>query len=83
MQADLFVMGAYWLCFMTVDLLAGIVAFALEKKEDWHLLWLLLPQRVGYRQLIYWVVIKALVQALRGPHVGWGKLERTGRVVAV
>jgi hypothetical protein len=29
---------------------------------------------------MYYVVIKALTQALRGPHVGWGKLERSGRV---
>jgi hypothetical protein len=66
---------------MTIDLLAGVVAFALERREQWRLLWLMLPQRIGYRQLSYWVVIKALVQALRGPRVGWGKLERTGRVL--
>jgi cellulose synthase/poly-beta-1,6-N-acetylglucosamine synthase-like glycosyltransferase len=83
MQSDLLNTGAYWLCFMTIDLLAGVVAFALERREQWRLLWLLLPQRIGYRQLIYWVVIKAMVQALRGPLVGWGKLERTGRVVPV
>jgi peptidoglycan/xylan/chitin deacetylase (PgdA/CDA1 family)/spore germination protein YaaH len=80
-QDDLFITGAYWLCFMAIDLLAGVIAFALERREQWRLLWLLLPQRIGYRQIIYWVVIKALVQALRGPRVGWGKLERTGRVL--
>jgi peptidoglycan/xylan/chitin deacetylase (PgdA/CDA1 family)/spore germination protein YaaH len=80
-QDDLIINGAYWLCFMAIDLLAGVIAFALERGEQWRLLWLMLPQRIGYRQLSYWVVIKALVQALRGPRVGWGKLERTGRVV--
>jgi cellulose synthase/poly-beta-1,6-N-acetylglucosamine synthase-like glycosyltransferase len=83
MQDDLLITGTYWLCFMAIDLLAGVVAFALEKRENWRLLWLLLPQRIGYRQLIYWVVIKALVQAVRGPRVGWGKLARTGRVAPV
>jgi hypothetical protein len=82
MQDDLMITGAYWLCFMAIDLLAGVVAFALEKNEDWCLLLLLLPQRIGYRQLTYWVVIKALVQAVRGSRVGWGKLERSGRVAA-
>ena len=29
---------------------------------------------------MYYVVLKAIVQAMRGPMVGWGKLARTGRV---
>jgi hypothetical protein len=29
---------------------------------------------------MYWVVLKAVSAALRGPSVGWGKLERSGRV---
>jgi hypothetical protein len=33
-------------------------------------------QRFGYRQLMYYVVVKAVVTAVRGPRVGWGKLER-------
>jgi hypothetical protein len=31
---------------------------------------------------MYGVVIRALASALRGPMVGWGKLERSGRVSA-
>ena len=68
--------------FTLVDLLAGVVAFALERRERWRLLWLLIPQRIGYRQIMYYVVLKAITQALRGPRVGWGKLERSGRVAA-
>ncbi len=68
----------FWLAFTLIDLLVGVVAFALERREQWRLLWLLIPQRIGYRQLAYYVVLKALAQALRGPQVGWGKLERTG-----
>lgn len=41
---------------------------------------LLVAQRLVYRQLMYSVVIRALLSALRGPWVGWGKLERSGRV---
>ncbi|MDB5680366.1 MAG: polysaccharide deacetylase, partial [Sphingomonas bacterium] len=75
-------MLAYWLVFTAIDLLSAIVAFALERREKWRLLWLLIPQRIGYRQIMYYVVLKAITQALRGPSVGWGKLQRTGRVTA-
>jgi cellulose synthase/poly-beta-1,6-N-acetylglucosamine synthase-like glycosyltransferase len=79
---DLQTMLTYWLVFTAIDLLAATIAFALERRERWRLLWLLIPQRIGYRQVMYYVVLKALAQALRGPMVGWGKLARTGRVTA-
>ncbi|MES2097187.1 MAG: glycosyltransferase [Pseudomonadota bacterium] len=75
-------MLAYWLIFTLIDVLSAVVAFALERREKWSLLWLLIPQRIGYRQVMYYVVLKAIAQALRGPMVGWGKLQRTGRVQA-
>ncbi len=75
-------MATYWLVFTAIDLLAATIAFALERRERWRLLWLLVPQRIGYRQVMYYVVLKAIVQALRGPSVGWGKLERRGRVAS-
>jgi len=79
-QTDVVQMAIYWGLFTAIDFLAATVAFALERRERWRLLWLLVPQRIGYRQVMYYVVLKALVQALRGPWVGWGKLERSGRV---
>ena len=79
---DVETMLVYWLVFTAIDLLAATVAFALERRETWRLLWLLIPQRIGYRQVMYYVVLKAIAQALRGPMVGWGKLQRTGRVTA-
>ncbi|MBB4154751.1 cellulose synthase/poly-beta-1,6-N-acetylglucosamine synthase-like glycosyltransferase/peptidoglycan/xylan/chitin deacetylase (PgdA/CDA1 family)/spore germination protein YaaH [Sphingomonas jinjuensis] len=79
---DIETMLAYWLIFTAIDLLAAVIAFALERREQWRLLWLLIPQRIGYRQVMYYVVLKAIAQALRGPKVGWGKLQRTGRVDA-
>ncbi|CUS45383.1 Glycosyltransferase [hydrothermal vent metagenome] len=81
-QHDVERMLVYWLVFTAIDLLAAVIAFALERREKWRLLWLLIPQRIGYRQVMYYVVLKAIAQALRGPHVGWGKLQRTGRVTA-
>ncbi|MDO7840972.1 glycosyltransferase [Sphingomonas immobilis] len=81
-QHDVETMLIYWLVFTAIDLLAATIAFALERREKWSLLWLLIPQRIGYRQIMYYVVLKAITQALRGPKVGWGKLQRTGRVQA-
>jgi cellulose synthase/poly-beta-1,6-N-acetylglucosamine synthase-like glycosyltransferase/peptidoglycan/xylan/chitin deacetylase (PgdA/CDA1 family)/spore germination protein YaaH len=81
-QTDIAKMVTYWIAFTTIDMLSGVVAFALERGERWRLMWLLIVQRIGYRQLMYYVVLKAIAAALRGPRVGWGKLERSGRVAA-
>mgnify|MGYP001546769890 CR=1 FL=1 len=72
----------YYCIFMVVDLLAAAIGFFMEKREDWSLLWWLMLQRFGYRQLMYYVVVRSIFAALRGPSVGWGKLERAGTVKA-
>jgi len=38
----------------------------------------LVPMRFVYRQTMYYVVIKAIIQALRGPKVGWSSIARSG-----
>jgi peptidoglycan-N-acetylglucosamine deacetylase len=65
---------------MAVDLLAASIAFLLERKEDRSLLWWLMLQRFGYRQIMYYVVAKSVVKALQGRLVGWSKLERKATV---
>jgi len=62
---------------------SAAVGFAIEKREQWSLLWWLPLQRFGYRQIMYYVVLKSVVRALTGLHVGWGKLERTATVDAM
>jgi peptidoglycan-N-acetylglucosamine deacetylase len=81
-QSDVIRMGIYWVSFMAIDYLCGWVAYRMEKREKRYPGLLLLAQRFVYRQLMYWVVIRAVANALRGPWVGWGKLERSGRVEA-
>lgn len=71
-------MGMFWLLFAAIDLVAGLIAFVLEKREDKKLLGWLVPMRFVYRQTMYYVVIKAIVQALRGPRVGWSSIARSG-----
>jgi cellulose synthase/poly-beta-1,6-N-acetylglucosamine synthase-like glycosyltransferase/peptidoglycan/xylan/chitin deacetylase (PgdA/CDA1 family)/spore germination protein YaaH len=70
----------YYALFVTVDYLAAILAFALERKESWGLLIWLFWQRFFYRQLMYYVAVKSTLTSLRGAVVGWGKLERKATV---
>ena len=79
---DVYTMLTFWVVFTTIDMLAATIACALERRETGSRLGLLIPQRIGYRQIMYYVVLKAITQAMRGPMVGWGKLQRTGRVQA-
>ena len=64
--------------FLVVDWLAAVIAFWMEPGEDRRLTWLILLQRFAYRQVMYWVVLRAIGAAVRGHVVGWGKLERKG-----
>jgi spore germination protein YaaH/peptidoglycan/xylan/chitin deacetylase (PgdA/CDA1 family)/GT2 family glycosyltransferase len=73
---DLFRTGFYWGAFVLVDISAAMLGMALEKRAPWRELIWLPVQRFGYRQMMYYVVVKAVVTAVRGPRVGWGKLER-------
>jgi GT2 family glycosyltransferase len=79
-ETDVLRMGAYWLGFTLIDLACGLVAFRLDVREKRLPALLLLSQRFVYRQLMYGVVIRAVSAALAGLGIGWGKLERTGRV---
>ena len=79
-QTDVLRMGFYWIGFTTIDLACGWIAFRLDVREKRFPALLLLTQRFVYRQLMYGVVIRAVGAATAGLGIGWGKLERTGRV---
>ena len=66
-NTDLVTVGIYYVVFMVVDLLAAMVGFLMERSEDWSLLWWLLLQRFGYRQIMYYVVVRSISTAMRGP----------------
>jgi cellulose synthase/poly-beta-1,6-N-acetylglucosamine synthase-like glycosyltransferase/peptidoglycan/xylan/chitin deacetylase (PgdA/CDA1 family)/spore germination protein YaaH len=78
-ETDIGKMLVYWLAFLTIDALCGAIAYWLEPREKSYPVFYLLSQRFVYRQIMYYVVLKALVSAGRGLSVGWGKLERSGR----
>jgi cellulose synthase/poly-beta-1,6-N-acetylglucosamine synthase-like glycosyltransferase/spore germination protein YaaH/peptidoglycan/xylan/chitin deacetylase (PgdA/CDA1 family) len=71
----------YWAAFIFLDLSAGALGMALERKAPWRDLVWLPAQRFGYRQLMYYVVVKSVLSAIRGYRVGWGKLERRATAV--
>lgn len=72
----------YYSLFLAVDWAGAFAAFLMEKTEDKRLLVWLLIQRFGYRQVMYWVMVKSVWTAVRGAVVGWGKLERKATVEA-
>src|SRR5216683_378595 len=65
----------FFLGFLLIDLLTCVLAFALEKKEDWTLLVPVLLQRFYYRQLMYVVLFRSVKEAVSGRPVGWRGVE--------
>jgi peptidoglycan-N-acetylglucosamine deacetylase len=65
----------FFALFMLIDLLTCVVAFALEKNEDWTLLAPLIIQRFYYRQMMYVVLFRSVKEAVRGRPVGWRGVE--------
>lgn len=65
--------------FFTVELISGVIAYRLDRERAGSLWWLFL-QRLVYRQIMYVVIYKSLVTAIRGRRQGWGKLERKATV---
>ena len=66
----------FFVGFMLIDFLTCVVAFTLEKQEDWSLLWPLLLQRFYYRQMMYVVLFRAVMGAVQGKPVGWRGVEQ-------
>lgn len=70
---------AYYVVFVLVDFIVGIIAFWMEK-ENYKKLLYIIPQRFIWRQLMYYILIKAVRRALKGELSGWGTVKRTGTV---
>ncbi len=72
----------YYVIFSFIDIAGAALAFAYEKENLAKLLWMI-PQRLIYRQLMYFILIKSFNKALKGELQGWGVLKRTGSVKEV
>ncbi|HEV8409530.1 MAG TPA: glycosyltransferase [Gemmatimonadaceae bacterium] len=66
--------------FLVTDWLGAMIAFLMEPDEEKGLSWLIMIQRFAYRQIMYSVVVKSFIAAIRGKVVGWGLLERKATV---
>ena len=69
----------YYIIFTFIDVAGAALAFAYEKENHFKLVWML-PQRLIYRQLMYYILIKSFNKAIKGELQGWGALKRTGSV---
>jgi peptidoglycan-N-acetylglucosamine deacetylase len=70
----------FYVLFLCLDLFTALFGFLLESREDRTLLFWLFLQRYYYRQLMYYVAVQAVLSAVQGRVVGWGKLERKATV---
>ena len=72
----------YYGIFSLVDMAGAALAFAFEKEDYKKLLWMI-PQRLIYRQMMYYILFKSFNRAIKGEMQGWGVLKRTGSVKKV
>ncbi|MET0286636.1 MAG: glycosyltransferase [Polyangiales bacterium] len=78
-RGDFEAFAAGYVAFLLMDVCGSLLAFVLDGKPvRW--LWMLLIQRFTYRQMMYWVSLKAMIAVIRGARHGWRKLDRTGTV---
>jgi hypothetical protein len=69
----------YYGIFIIVDLLVALIAFRYEHEKIGRLIWVI-PQRLIYRWLMWYVLFKAFRRAIKGELQNWGVLKRTGHV---
>jgi cellulose synthase/poly-beta-1,6-N-acetylglucosamine synthase-like glycosyltransferase len=65
--------------FLAMDVILATMACILERESVLRA-WRILPMRFIYRPMLSYVIWKALLRAIKGALVGWGKLERTASV---
>ena len=65
--------------FLSMDLILATLACLLEK-EPITRAWRILPMRLIYRPMLSYCIWKAILRAIKGAWVSWGKLERTASV---
>lgn len=72
----------YYILFMLFDAGISLIAFRMEKEKLSRLVWLI-PPRLIYRWLMWFVLFKSIRRAIKGELQSWGVLKRTGTVKEV
>jgi len=67
--------------FLAMDVILATLACILERESILRA-WRILPMRLIYRPMLSYVIWKAILRAVKGAFVSWGKLERTASVPA-
>jgi cellulose synthase/poly-beta-1,6-N-acetylglucosamine synthase-like glycosyltransferase/peptidoglycan/xylan/chitin deacetylase (PgdA/CDA1 family)/spore germination protein YaaH len=65
--------------FLAMDVILATLACILER-EPVTRAWRILPMRLIYRPMLSYCIWKAILRAIKGAWVTWGKLERTASV---
>jgi len=65
--------------FLAMDVLLATLACILEREPILRA-WRVLPMRLIYRPMLSYCIWKAILRAIKGAWVSWGKLERTASV---
>ena len=74
-------MWIYFSIFILMDVILAMMACWMDG-EKIRKAWIILPMRIIYRPLLSWVIWRAIIKAIKGAWVTWGKLERTASVTA-
>ncbi len=69
----------FYFAFFLLETATALLAYGLEGEKPWDLK-LFFFQRIFFRMLMQYVLVKSIMFALKGRVVGWGKLERTASV---
>ena len=77
---NLIVTGQLLAIFIAIDVAVVALTLGMEKAESWTLLWSAVIQRFCFRQILYVVLLKAMLAAIAGRAVGWGSIERRATV---
>lgn len=67
------------LTFLSMDVILATLACILEREPILRA-WRILPMRLIYRPMLSYCIWKAILRAIKGAWVSWGKLERTASV---
>jgi cellulose synthase/poly-beta-1,6-N-acetylglucosamine synthase-like glycosyltransferase/peptidoglycan/xylan/chitin deacetylase (PgdA/CDA1 family)/spore germination protein YaaH len=65
--------------FLSMDVILATLACILEREPILRA-WRILPMRLIYRPMLSYCIWKAILRAVKGAWVSWGKLERTASV---
>lgn len=70
----------YFILFFIFDCLVGVLSFYLEKGEDKKLLLYLPLERLIFRYIFYWIILRALWSGITGRNASWNKIKRMNSV---